>query len=195
MKDYSNNKIIKGMLQNDNSTLKYIYNKYYPKINYFIINNNGIEEDANDIFQEGLIIIYRKIKENPSFLKCSFGTYLYSVCKLLWLKQLRRKRTRFIIREKITSYLKNNEESDIINIIEKNERHRLYQKHFSTLCKDCQMTLQLFLDEIPLKEIAKLMGYKNENYAKKKKYKCKENLINKIKHDKEFKELENNNKY
>jgi len=195
MKYYSNDKIIKGILQNDNFILQYIYNEYYPKINYFIINNNGIEEDAKDIFQEGLIIIYRKIKESQSFLKCSFETYLYSVCKLLWLKQLRKKRIRFIVQEKLPSYFKDKEYPDIIYTIEKNERHRLYQKYFLKLGKDCQKTLRLFLDEIPLKDIAKLMGYKNENYAKKKKYKCKETLINNIKHDNEFKELENNNEY
>ena len=192
MKYYSNDKIINGILQNDNFILKYIYTEYYPKINYFVINNNGIEEDANDIFQEGIIIIYRKIKENQSFLKCSFGTYLYSVCKLLWLKQLRQKRTRFIVQEKLPSYFKDNEYPDITDTIEKNERHRLYQKYFLKLGKDCKKTLQLFLDEIPLKDIAKLMGYKNENYAKKKKYKCKEALINNIKQDKKFKELNNN---
>jgi len=193
MKHYSNDKIIHGILQNDNFILQYIYNKYYPEIDSFILKNNGVEEDANDIFQEGIIIIYRKIKNNQLSLRCSFGTYLYSVCKLLWLKQLREKRTRLLVKEKLPLYLKNKEYQDIIETIEQNERYSLYQKYFLKLGKDCQKTLQLFLDKVPLKNIAKLMGYKNEKYAKKKKYKCKETLINNIKQDRRFKELENTN--
>ena len=193
MKHYSNDKIIHGILQNDNFILQYIYNEYYPGIDLYILKNNGVEEDSNDIFQEGIIIIYRKIKNNQSFLKCSFGTYLYSVCKLLWLKQLREKKTRLLVKEKLPLYLKNKEYQDIIETIEQNERYSLYQKYFLKLGKNCQKTLQLFLDKIPLKNIAKLMGYKNEKYAKKKKYKCKETLINNIKQDIRFKELENTN--
>ena len=193
MKHYSNNKIIHGILQNNNSILQYIYNEYYPGINLYILKNNGIEEDANDVFQEGLIILYRKIKKNQFFLKCSFGTYLFSICKLLWLKHLRQRKTRFLVLEKLPIYLINKKNQDIIDTIEKNERYKLYQKYFLRLGKDCQKTLQLFMDEVPLKKIATLMGYKNEKYAKKKKYKCKENLINNIKQDREFKELENTN--
>jgi len=193
MKYYSNDKIIKGILKNNDSVLHYIYNEYYPEINLYILKNNGIEEDANDVFQEGLIILYRKIKKNQFFLKCSFGTYLYSVCRLLWLKQLREKKTRFMVKEKLPIYLKDKKNQDLIDTIEKNERYGLYQKYFLKLGKDCQKTLQLFLDNVPLKNIAKQMGYKNEKYAKKKKYKCKETLIKNIKQDKKFKELGNKN--
>jgi len=193
MKHYSNDKILQGILQKDNFILQYVYNTYFPEINLYILRNNGVEEDAYDIFQEGIIIVYRKIKDNKFFLKCSFGTYLYSVCRLLWLKQLRQKRTSFIVREKLPLYLKDKKYQDIIETIEKNERYSLYQKYFLKLGKDCQKTLQLFLDEVPLKNIARLMGYKNEKYAKKKKYRCKETLINNIKQDKEFIELENKN--
>jgi len=193
MKHYSNNKIINGILQNDNLVLQYIYNKYYSGINLHILKNNGTKEDADDIFQEGIIIIYRKIKNNQFPLKCSFGTYLYSVCKLLWLKQLRKEKTKFLIKERLPIYLKRNINQNLIDAIEKKERYSLYQKYFLKLGKDCQKTLQLFLDEVSIKNIAKIMGYKNENYAKKKKYKCKENLINNIKNDTRFKELENEN--
>ncbi|MEZ5105756.1 MAG: sigma-70 family RNA polymerase sigma factor [Draconibacterium sp.] len=187
---YSDEQILKGILRHDNLILQYIYKQYYYNINYFIKKNQGSEDDASDIFQEAIIIIYRKIKENDLiFEKSSFKNYLFSVCRLLWLKQLEKKR---VEKEKLNDSLPFQEDlyDDNLNeIIEKNERYGLYQKHFSTLSTDCQKLLQLFFEKVPLREIAKVMGYKSEKYAKKRKYKCKELLISRIKQDAEFKKI------
>lgn len=187
---YSDEQILKGILRHDNLILQYIYKQYYYSINYFIRKNQGSEDDASDIFQEAIIIIYRKIKENDLiFEKSSFKGYLFSVCRFLWLKQLEKKR---IEKEKLNDSLPYHEDlyDDNFNeLVEKNERYGLYQKHFSTLSTDCQKLLQLFFEKVSLKEIAKVMGYKSEKYAKKRKFKCKELLINRIKQDAEFNKI------
>ncbi|MFC2096620.1 hypothetical protein ACFLQ3_02865, partial [Bacteroidota bacterium] len=71
---------------------------------------------------------------------------------------------------------------------EKNEQYKLYQKHFKRLEKDCQKLLQLFLKKVPLKEIADELGIESQQYIKRKKYKCKEQLVRYIKSDPNFKE-------
>lgn len=78
---------------------------------------------------------------------------------------------------------------NIVEVAEKNERYRLYQKHFQLLGSDCQKLLQLFFDKVPLKQIAQIMGYKSEKYAKKRKYRCKEYLVTSIKQDLNYKKL------
>lgn len=187
---YSDAQILKGILRHDNLILQYIYKQYYYKINYFVKKNQGNEEDASDIFQEAIIVIYRKLKENDLiFEKSSFAGYLFSVCRFLWLKQLAKRR---IERERLNDSLPFQEDlydENLIEVIEKNERYGLYQKHFGTLSTDCQKLLQLFFEKVPLKEIAKVMGYKGEKYAKTRKYKCKELLIRRIKQDTEFKKI------
>jgi len=187
---YSDAQILKGILRHDNLILQYIYKQYYYKINYFVKKNQGNEEDASDIFQEAIIVIYRKLKENDLiFEKSSFAGYLFSVCRFLWLKQLEKRR---IERERLNDSLPFQEDlydDNLIEVIEKNERYGLYQKHFGTLSTDCQKLLQLFFEKVPLKEIAKVMGYKGEKYAKTRKYKCKELLIKRIKQDTEFKKI------
>lgn len=187
---YSDEQILKGILRHDNLILQYIYKQYYYNINYFIRKNQGSEDDASDIFQEAIIIIYRKIKENDLiFEKSSFKGYLFSVCRFLWLKQLEKRR---IEKEKLNESLPYHEDlyDDNLNeLAEKNERYGLYQKHFGTLSTDCQKLLQLFFEKTSLKDIAKVMGYKSEKYAKKRKFKCKELLISRIKQDAEFKKI------
>lgn len=190
MRGLSDEQILKGILRHDNYVLQYIYKEFYYKINFFIKKNQGSEEDASDIFQEAIIVIYRKLKENDLiFEKSSFQGYLFSVCRFLWLKQLEKRR---IEKERLNDSLPFQDDlydDNLIDLIEKNERYGLYQKHFKTLSTDCQKLLQLFFEKVPLKEIAQIMGFKGENYAKTRKYKCKELLINKIKQDSEFKKI------
>ena len=190
MKSYSDEQILKGIMRHDNLILQHIYKQFYYKINYFVKKNSGNEEDANDIFQEAIIIIYRKIKENDLVFKTSsFEGYLFSVCRFLWLKQLHKRK---LEKEKISETIPYQEDlydENLVMLVEKNEKYGLYQKHFNTLSTDCQKLLQLFFEKVPLREIARIMGYKGEKYAKKRKYKCKEILINRIKHDTEFKKI------
>ena len=190
MKSYTDEQILKGILRHDNLILQYIYKQYYYKVNYFIKKNSGNEDDACDIFQEAIIVIYRKIKDNDLVIEASsFQSYLFSVCRYLWLKQLKKRRDE---REKINDTLPFQEElydENLVTIIDKNEKYGLYQKHFNNLSSDCQKLLQLFFEKVPLKEIAGIMGYKGEKYAKKRKYTCKEILISRIKQDTEFKKI------
>ena len=190
MKSYSDQQIQAGILRNDNLVLQYIYKQFFYKVNSFIKNNSGEEDDASDIFQEAIIIIFRKLKEDDSlFENRPFPTYLYSVCRFLWLKQLESRR---IEKEKVSETLPFQEDYYDDNLTElavKNERYSLYQKHFKSLSSDCQKIMQMFFEKIPLKQIAQIMGYKSEKYAKKRKYKCKELLINRIKQDADYKKI------
>lgn len=189
MINYTKEEIVRGILKNDHLVLQYIYKKYFNRISYYIKKNRGIDDDVYDIFQEAIIIIYRRLKANELVLTedCSFETYLFAVCRLLWLKQLDTKK-----RRKMEYYEKEDDidqidTTDLIGEIEKNERYRLYQKHFMKLNEDCRKVLQLYLKKVSLKEIAEKMGYKSEIYAKKRKYQCKEHLVNSIKQDLEYK--------
>ena len=58
-----------------------LYNLSYLK-------NNGYPEDARDIFQEAMIVFYEKAISGSFELSCQIKTYLYSVCRRLWLKKL-----------------------------------------------------------------------------------------------------------
>ncbi|NOU61581.1 RNA polymerase sigma factor [Marinifilum caeruleilacunae] len=184
--DYTTEAILEGISMSNNDVLNYIYKKFFPSIRNFIENNNGNEEDARDLFQEAIIVIYRKMKKEPLVLSCNFKTYIYSICKLLWLKQLEKKKNSNEIN---SEGVLDNRLDEASETFDQTERYRLYQKHFQNLGPDCKKVLQLALDKISLKEIAEIMGYKSEKYAKKRKYQCKQMLIDSIKSDNEFKEV------
>lgn len=178
--------IIEGIRNQDKQILKSIYVTYFPTIKRFVLDNSGSEQDAKDVFQEGIIIIYRKIKEGNLNLTSSFKSYIYGVCRLIWLKQLSLNKEN---NEKLERYIEYEEVPDVSeDEYETNEQYKLYQKHFKRLEKDCQKLLQLFLKKVPLKEIAEILGIESQQYVKRKKFKCKEQLVRYIKSDPNFKE-------
>ena len=91
------------------------------------------------------------------------------------------------IREYLHLYSENSE--SIHSKYEEQQKHRIYQEHFKKLGKDCRKVLTLFFKGYSVKEIADKMRYKNEKYAKRRKYLCKEELVKSIKQDKRFKDL------
>lgn len=154
-----------------------------------VIKNNGNEEDARDIFQETLIILYRKIRENNLKLVCSLGTFIYSISRLLWLKELetRKKRKEDFIELDTYSTLDGN----IIELAQKNERLRLYREHFEKLSEDCKKILSMFLNKVPIPEITGIMGFSSDQHTKNRRYRCKKFLITRIRNSIQYQELKN----
>ncbi|MBI9035092.1 MAG: sigma-70 family RNA polymerase sigma factor [Bacteroidales bacterium] len=172
--------LLKGIEIQDVKTLRHIYQEYFPMIRHMVTTQSGQLEDSEDIFQDAIIIIYNKIKEGHFNLTSSFKTFLYSVCRNIWLQQLNKNKA--VLANINTNdfdmfdlYEENNDEQQLQYQLE-NHKYNLYQRHFLTLSEDCQKVLSMFLKKISLKDIAETMGYKTEKYAKTRKFLCKESL-------------------
>lgn len=182
-----NSRLIKGIQDQDKAVLKQIYADSFPDIKRFVIDNYGSEQDAKDVFQDGIVIIYRKIKNRTFQLSSSFDAYIYSVCRYIWMKKMYEKKQDIYNQNE---YLEYEGVSDfLIDEYEKNEQYKLYQKHFKRLNKDCRKILKLFLQKKSLIDIAKKMGIESIKFVKKKKYKCKEQLVRYIKSDPKFSKM------
>ena len=60
----TDNEVILGILNNSESVLKRLYGAYFPMVLQLIINNNGTTDDAKDVYQEAIIILYNNKYEN-----------------------------------------------------------------------------------------------------------------------------------
>ncbi|HPR32103.1 MAG TPA: sigma-70 family RNA polymerase sigma factor [Prolixibacteraceae bacterium] len=190
MAEFSSEELLKGILGNNGIIIRYIYKSFFHKIRSYIIRNSGNYDEARDIFQEAIIVIFRKLKDEGLVLhNCSFETYLFSVCRLLWLKQLEKRKKSVLNIEDTNHYSETVFDEGMDELIQKNERYRLFQDHFQQLGKECQQILQLFFEKHSFKQITEIMGLASENYTKKRKHQCKEHLIQNIKKDANFKNL------
>jgi hypothetical protein len=75
--------------------------------------------------------------------------------------------------------------------LEKVDEQNLFWSAFQQLGEECQKLLRLFFDKEKMAKIAEMMGYGSEGYAKKRKFQCKEKLVELIKTDRRFDELKN----
>lgn len=184
MKTLTDPVLLKGLRENDYQILDTIYATYLPKISTMVIRNKGTKGEARDVFQEALVVLFKKTQEPDFEITSDFYSYLYRVCKFIWLRQLKKKhRTEVTIDDEEGLEDRANIESQLIET----EKRQFYKERFKLLTEECQRVLQSFFDGNSLKEIAQQMGYTND-YVKRKKFKCKEKLVQLIKGDKRFSE-------
>jgi RNA polymerase sigma factor (sigma-70 family) len=185
MIQFSDEQIIKGIKESDKSVLDWLYRNQFVRIRRFIFQRGGDIGIAKDVFQEALLIIFTKIRNEDLHLTCSFSTYLFAVCRNLWFHELR-------MRRKLSAGGGSND-----NMVEESEPaseilaelKKLVKHHFSQLSKDCQKVLEMHFNRKSLAEIREVMGYKDVKYASDRKYRCKQYLFDRITNDPKYKKI------
>jgi len=164
-------KLLEGLAKNDRKAIETIYKQHYTMVQSLILNNNGYPDDAKDIFQEAMIVLYEKVKTGTFELNCQLKTYLYSVCRRLWLKRLNQL-------QRISPEVDNLEET--VPVEEEMELHQqrnldfqVMEKSMKNLGEPCKSLLEAYyLQKKNMVEIAESFGYTNADNAKNQKYKC-----------------------
>ncbi len=181
--------IFNGIRREDRRILLKIYKTYYPSVRHFVRSHNGSEDDAQDVFQDAMVIIYLKVKKANPVLTCTFGVYLFSINKYLWYKELRRLHVRsyqILDLDEFTDY-----EDNFMNEFIKMEKRKLVLDHFYEMGEDCQKILTLFLQNTPVDRITMIMGYSSDQYTRNRRTRCKELLVARVWNSPRYKELRN----
>lgn len=163
--------LLKGLAENDKESIETIYRMNYTMIQTFVLNNNGSVDDARDIFQEAMVVLYEKSKATTFSLTCQIRTYVYSICRRLWLKRLQ-------ALSKFSVQVENLEET--VPVEEEIEEHEkanndfiLMEHAMGKIGEPCKSLLDAYyLQKKNMQEIAIEFGYTNADNAKTQKYKC-----------------------
>jgi RNA polymerase sigma factor (sigma-70 family) len=163
--------LLEGLELNDRQAIETIYSRHYSMVQSLVINNNGSADDAKDIFQEAMIVLYEKSRSGTFELHCQLKTYIYSVCRRLWLKRLQQQ-------QKYLPEMNGLEdtvpvEDDLDRHDQQNRDFQLMEKALSSLGEPCKSLLEAFyLQKKNMSDIASGFGYTNSDNAKNQKYKC-----------------------
>jgi len=163
--------LLQGLACSDRKAIETIYRENYNMIQSLIVNNNGSADDARDIFQEAMIVLYEKVRSGSFELNCLIKTYVYSVSRRLWLKRLQQMNHYSPVADNLQETIPVEEE------IEENERinyeFQAMDRAISSLGEPCKSLLEAYyLDRRNMLEIAQSFGYTNADNAKNQKYKC-----------------------
>ena len=163
--------LLEGLAKEDKQVIERIYRENYNVIQSLVVNNSGTADDAADIFQEAMIVLYEKSKTPAFELSCSLKTYIYSVSRRLWLKKL----------QQMQRFSKQTDEMEtVVSVEEDLESHDQRQKDFSLMetamskiGEPCKSLLEAYyIQKKQMQQIATEFGYTNADNAKTQKYKC-----------------------
>ena len=162
--------LLKALANNDSKAAETIYKENFNMVLAFILNNNGSYDEARDIFQEAMIALYQKAKSDSFVLTSQIKTYVYSICRRLWLKRLQQI-------GRTSPGIENYESIAVEEDIEVHERRNaelgIMERAMGSLGEPCKSLLEAFyIEKKSMDKIALTFGYTNADNAKNQKYKC-----------------------
>ncbi len=157
-------------------TIKAIYRSHFDCLVWYVMNNSGSRQDAEDVFQEVVVAFIDLVKKDKFRGESTVKTFLFSLNRFTWLNELKR-RGRAMAREE--KYEKGQEkvEMDASELIADREGKAEVVRLVGELGEACKKILLLFYYEnLSMKEILETMHYENEQVVRNKKYKCLKQL-------------------
>lgn len=163
--------ILEGLAVSDKKAVETIYRENFNMVQSLIINNNGSSDDAKDIFQEAIIVLYEKVRSGTFELNCQIKTFVYSVSRRLWLKRLQQQNRYSAPGDSIENVVA--VEEDLEAHEQRNAEYDMMEKAISNLGEPCKSLLEAYyLQKQNMQVIAANFGYTNADNAKNQKYKC-----------------------
>jgi RNA polymerase sigma factor (sigma-70 family) len=173
----SDEELLVGLKNNDGLLIRKLYKKFFGVILKFVVSNNGTEQDAKDIYQNSIIVLYGNCVKPEFRLNCQLQTYLFSIAKRLWLKQIGKDK-------KLIRLSHENSSEDYVDVSDaikeseqrENELSRMEEK-LQQLGEPCRALLtDFYYSRLTMEQIAEKFGYTNADNAKTQKYKCLQRL-------------------
>ena len=173
MEKFNDQYIIEGIRNREDAAFKYLQVKFQDGIRLMVLEMGGTQEDAKDVFSEGLIALIRLVDQEDFTLTCKLGTLVYALCNKKWKQQLEKQTA---VRNYHVRKLDTSPERDFTEDID----HQLYQEifweSFTKLDKVCRDILEGYLKEISPRDIAEKLGY-SYGYVRKRKSMCHSYLM------------------
>lgn len=167
-------RLLDGIRRGDENALAALYAEHRKPITAFVTRNNGTPDDADDMLQEALVVLWERVRCGRFEHRAKLGTFLFGVVRNMWLRRLAHKR-REIPQDDFHTAV-DDDPSALESLIDREQTERVHSA-LSRLGETCRRLLHLYYwEERSMEEIAAQMGFANADTAKAKKYQCKKAL-------------------
>ena len=168
------NILINRLKDENNEAFGALYEDHYPFVKAYVIKKNGTLQDAEDIFQETIVVLLQKVRQEDFALTSSLKTYFIAIAKNQWLKRLRD--NRLLPVEAIEKYLPGTDAFPVEIRPEKTNEEKM-NTWLTSITENCQRILKaIFFHKETMAIVSKRMGWKNKHTAANQKYKCIEQV-------------------
>lgn len=154
--------------------LKAIYEQSYVTIRNHVIQNSGTEDEAKDVFQDAMVVLYNKLKSDRFEKKSSINTFLFGIARNLWLRVLSQNKKQHLIQDE----LKQEDSMESIPIWkEGSDNKTILNSLMDQIGRSCQRLLKLYYyDNFSTQELRKQLNLGSEQVVRTKVYRCMKKL-------------------
>ncbi len=158
--------------KNVDQAIRNLYKYHFDSLGWYVMNNNGSRQDAEDIFQDVVVTFIDLVQKNKFRGESSVKTFLFSLNRYAWLNELKR-RGRALAREEKFERMQDRTTEDVSSVMAGRESSAGILQLVEQLGETCKKILLLFYyEEYSMKQILEHMHYENEQVVRNKKYKC-----------------------
>ncbi|MGA0559983.1 RNA polymerase sigma factor [Larkinella sp. VNQ87] len=176
MKCVCDHSLLEALRAGDAWAYEWVYQQYYPSVARFVQRNQGSEGDAEDIFQEAVILLHQKITSADFRLTATLKTFLFSIAKNLWLKKLRDEKLVVVSDDQLIALQESQEVVSAESTPAEIQAERL-SAWMARITGHCQQVIQsIYFSQEPIDHLMVTMGWKNRHTAVNQKYKCIQQL-------------------
>ncbi|MCB9047463.1 MAG: sigma-70 family RNA polymerase sigma factor [Chitinophagales bacterium] len=171
---YTEQEIVRQLALGNRLVMEQVYRDHYRFISKWIVKAGGDENDAADVCQESMIVLYEKAKGGDLELTCKLSTYLFAIARNLWYKKVQAKpKSHIAIDDEEEINIEGNYEDDIKAHHEREMHYKQLDDALQRLGEPCSSLLRSFyFKNNNMQQIASDFGYTNADNAKTQKYKC-----------------------
>lgn len=161
--------LIKALREGDHvKAIDVLYEGTFTSILRYVQRNSGTVADAEDVFQDAMLILLDKSKQEGFLLTASVKTYLFAVSRNIWLKRLR-ERAKFAVDTDIAE-LPLTDDDSLACQVEREDSLISWLNQIPVHCRRLLHTI-FYLGE-PMDNVMRIFGYGTRHSADNQKYKC-----------------------
>lgn len=176
LKQFTEEEIVSGIKHNVPKVYEFLYKNLTPLIYYDIRSNSGSQEDAEDHFQDTILVVAANVKAGK-YVDGNIEGYIRIVSRNLWLKKLRKSVK--LKQSQLDDAFDPPDEynSEVVNDLIKHDKIiDMVNERLNEMDDRCNEILTSFyFEKRALKDIADKFQWEY-SYAKKKIFMCRQKL-------------------
>jgi RNA polymerase sigma factor (sigma-70 family) len=178
--------IIEGIASNNSTVLNEVYKKHSGKMVNWAKQHGASADEAQDLFQDVLIDIYRTVTAKQFVLTCPFEAFLMAVVRNKWYTQVKKNsKIQVTNNEEILYNNVGTIEQSAQEIIDYENKYKLLVSKLDELAEGCKELLKLSWAGKCMEDVALALNV-TYAYVRKKKSLCIAKLVEDIKNSNEY---------
>ena len=174
-----------SLLAGHDLAFEYLYKKLYHQITGYVLASGGDRYDVKAVVHEAIISLVFNLKNEKYEWReeTELMTYVTSIARNKW-SEIRRQKTRHVPLDVNTMADVSIDDPQQIAASEQDleQRQLSVEKGLALLGEKCRQAIELYYSQKKtMQEIAALLGWANDDVAKKEKYRCLQRLRKRMK--------------